>query len=568
MCPSTAHALGFTVVDLSETWTPRLFAPDADGVAPRYRETYLELARDAGAGELPPEDRLVEMYGVVPAPSVVLGRLADEPRHACHDAIDNAPLAEVTRPLAQAGNKVIDAADRKRRSLGAWLERQRRQRKLPDLAALERVPSLRKSLAYYTRVQHERDAIEVAQRHLVCEHLLGERWVDGKLYWRTGDALDYYQRQNFLLPDGKLDADTREAMTLGSRELAYRAALRLLRERVVDATGLIEDGTAGAGPRKVIGRWLEPEIMRAAKGYGPMAGAAPDLIGAATEQAALALGWTGPQTVRTFLQRHLGQPLHVALALAPPPAYHGAHMDLSAEIDRGDVWYDLQPRYHKPARRPALILYATVDGARVPLLRWPTTIGGWADQRMPSGRIRKQWKESDVGPRVWKDLYAAPTWNPPASTPDKDLVRNLWNGHWRLNDEVLGPGPRSAYGMAMLVMSQPIKLSRGRVRYDDNGIRVHGSATVTSVVTGTSHGCHRLLNHLAVRLSSFLLAHRDHVRRGEQLDPWRRVVRHKGEVFRARLDTRGFLYELTPPVPVEVLPGRIRSERKRPPPRR
>jgi len=38
-----------------------------------------------------------------------------------------------------------------------------------------------------------------------------------------------------------------------------------------------------------------------------------------------------------------------------------------------------------------------------------------------------------------------------------------------------------------------------------------------------------------------------------------------GGVHIAKIDTRGFLYELTPPVPVDVLPGNIRSPRKIPP---
>ena len=33
----------------------------------------------------------------------------------------------------------------------------------------------------------------------------------------------------------------------------------------------------------------------------------------------------------------------------------------------------------------------------------------------------------------------------------------------------------------------------------------------------------------------------------------------------AKIDTRGFMYELTPPVQINVLPGNIRSERKVPP---
>jgi len=72
-----------------------------------------------------------------------------------------------------------------------------------------------------------------------------------------------------------------------------------------------------------------------------------------------------------------------------------------------------------------------------------------------------------------------------------------------------------------------------------------------------------------VRLGDFLLKHRDHAVRGEQKLPpneqFRRVVYHNDEVFKAKIDTRGFLYELTPPVPVNVLEGHIVSPRKRPP---
>lgn len=568
ICPADATKAGLTIIELGEEWTPRLFAPGPDGRALRYREEYLAHARDAGAGELPAEERLVEMYGITPAPSVILRRLADDARHACHDAIDNTPLAAVSRRLVQASNPVIDAVDRKRKRLKVWLERERGKRKLPDLAALGRIKSFKKSVAYYQRVAAEHLAVQVAQRHLVCERLLKDKWTDGRLIWLTADAIDFYQRANFLLPDGSLDDETREALAAGSRELAFRAALRMLRERVVDATGLLEDGTAGDGPALVLGRALDPEEMRHAKGHAPLPHAAADLIAPATEAAARHLGWTGPAEARAWLARGADRPARVAIALPPLPAYHGAHMDLVAEIDRGDVWYDRQPRSHAPQRRPALIIYAVVDAQRVPLVRWPSTIGGWADERMPSGRVKKQWKESEVGARVWREIYAAPTWNPPPSTPDKDLVRNLWNGNYRLKDEIFGPGPRSAYGMAMIILHQPVKRSKTRIRYDDHGIRIHGSASVTSVVRGTSHGCHRLLNHLAVRLSSFLLAHRDHTRRGQTRDLWRRTVRHKGQVFKARTDTRGFLYELTPPVPVTVLPGRILSERKRPYPRR
>ncbi|MBA3542481.1 MAG: L,D-transpeptidase family protein, partial [Deltaproteobacteria bacterium] len=270
-----------------------------------------------------------------------------------------------------------------------------------------------------------------------------------------------------------------------------------------------------------------------------------------------------PAEVRAFLESHPGG-LRVALALPAAPAYYSNHMALSAEIDRGDVYYDAQPIARRVARRPTLVLFVDDNGTKRPLIRWPTTIGGWSDQRMPSGWTVQKWKESDVGPRVWRDLYAGPTWLPPKTTPDKDLVKNLWNGKWGLKKELLGPGPRAAFGMTLLVHHQVFKLRDKTERFDENGIGTHGSASVTSIVNGTSHGCHRLYNQLAVRLSDFLLHHREHVVKGEQAETFRRVVQHKG-TFVAKVDTRGFLYELTPPVPVNVLKGRILSSRKTPP---
>jgi hypothetical protein len=119
--------------------------------------------------------------------------------------------------------------------------------------------------------------------------------------------------------------------------------------------------------------------------------------------------------------------------------------------------------------------------------------------------------------------------------------------------------------MVLLEHLQVVHQKDGSDRLDDNGIGTHGSASVTSIVDGTSHGCHRLYNQLAVRLADFLLRHRAHVVRGEQPERWRRNVFHNDEMFRAAVDTRGFLYELTPPVPVEVTKGNIVSRRKVPP---
>jgi len=567
VCAADAEARKLTILELGDAWTPSLFAPQPDGTAPSFRAQYLALAAEHDARGVPiaGAGALGELYGVLPSLAIVRERLADDPRHTCHAFIDSDPIARLDRSYAQDDRNAVRFADQLRVTLEAQLERERTRRDLPELAALAGIPALAGPYARWKKLADQHDGIVAAQKHYVCEDFLREDDADGSMTWRTGNATELYQRRNFLMPNERLDAETREALVLDSREHDFRLALRILRERVVDATGIIEDGTAGQGPQPILGRVLDPANMRAARGgERPLPDAAPDLVGAATEAAARQLGWLGPAETRGFLTKY-PTGVRVAIALPPPPAYHASHMELAAEIDRGDVWYDERPIEHHVAHRPTLVLYVLDQGTKRPLIRWPTTIGGWADQRTAVGALVQRWKESDVGPRVWRDLYAAPTWLAPPTTPDRDLVTNLYDGHHALKKEVLGPGPHAAYGMTLLVHHQVVKRKDGTERFDDNGIGTHGSASVTSIVNGTSHGCHRLYNQLAVRLADFLLHHREHIVRGEQPANYRRVVAHKGEVFVATVATRGFLYEMTPPVPITVLPGNIRSVRKVPP---
>jgi hypothetical protein len=570
VCAAEAAARKLIVVDLRDGWTPRLFAPQPDGSAPSYRATYLALAaeHDAAGKPVDPEDALGELYGVLPSLAIVRERLADEARYTCHAFIDNSAIPLLDHPYAEDHKDLVKIYDQTRAVLEQQLDRERERRGLVDVASLSGAKEVAVPYERWAKLDGIHRGIVAAQNHYVCEGWLAPDDADGSMTWRTGNATELFQRRNFLMPNQRLDPATREALMIDSRELDFRLALRVLRERVVDATGLIEDGTAGSGPQPILGRTLDPAEMRAARGNEQaLSDAAPDLVSAATEAAARELGWLGPAEVRAFLDRHPGG-LRVAIALPPAPAYHAAHMALRAEIDRGDVWYDETPIPRLIRHRPTLVLYATDPTAargQRPLIRWPTTIGGWADQRLEDGTLVQRWKESDIGPRVWRDLYAAPTWLPPRTTPDRDLVKNLWNGHWGLKTEIMGPGPHAAYGMTLLVHHEMIKLRDGSERFDDNGIGTHGSASVTSIVNGTSHGCHRLYNQLAVRLADFLLRHRDHAVRGEQPEVYRRVVTHRDERFVAKITTRGFLYELTPPVHIDVLPGNIRSQRKVPP---
>jgi hypothetical protein len=200
-------------------------------------------------------------------------------------------------------------------------------------------------------------------------------------------------------------------------------------------------------------------------------------------------------------------------------------------------------------------------------VRWPTTIGGWEGEQLSGGQLGLRYKNSDVGPRVWRDLIASPAWLPPPSSPDGDLVRRDPLLGWRVKRDAFGPGFASAYGLVMLVQHQVIapRDASEPVRYVDRGIRTHGSAAYASILRGTSHGCHRLFNHLAIRLAGFLLAHRDHLRVGPEPVRYDRRFRAHGRTFRLRIDSRGVRTELVPPVPVEVLEGHVQGGLRSPP---
>ena len=359
---------------------------------------------------------------------------------------------------------------------------------------------------------------------------------------------------------GILDSETREALLTDSRELDFRTLLRALRERVVDATGLVEDGSALDAWEPILGRFVDSVEYRHALRAEPVPNGAPDLIARATEAAAAALGWTSPDSAARSLAH--GVPPRVALRLPPRPAYHSAAMQLRAEIDRGDVWtsYPLdaegRPRPSPAKNRPTFTLYAKTAGGDVPLVRWPTTIGAWKEEKLDEESVELRYKASPVGPFFWRDLVVAPAWFPPPTTPDRELVRRGPDGRWRGDQDAVGPGYRSAYGLVALIHDRAVVTGAGTTLADVE-IRTHGSGNYRSILRGSSHGCHRLFNHLAIRLASFLLAHPEHERHGVIDERYARVVHWKGRTLKVRAESRGYRYELEPAVPVNVLPGRI-----------
>ena len=149
--------------------------------------------------------------------------------------------------------------------------------------------------------------------------------------------------------------------------------------------------------------------------------------------------------------------------LSEKPEYYGLKMSLRVEIDR--VQFEEFPwrasgiriRQKRP-NMPMLTLFTRYRGQDIPLVRWPTTIGGWhAEKSGSGGQEYLSYKNSDVGDRVIRDVVAAPVWLPPQTTPGRTLVHRKRDAQgqlkWSLKKHLLGPGYQSACGLVAAILS-------------------------------------------------------------------------------------------------------------------
>jgi hypothetical protein len=526
VCVDDLAKEGLTLVDLSDTWTPRVFSEDpVTGEASPYRPKYLRLANQHGTD--------LGLFGIQPSLSIVAERLVDDKRQACQAAVDRAPIEALRVAMEAAAPAEADKMTTR-----------------PDA----------------------RDAVKAAQAELVCDKLLLKSQARGSLAASTQIGLEVFRRRHMIVAPGGLDAGSVAALALPGDELDFRALLRGLRERVADAADLVEDGTAAGETAPVVDRQLDFTKARGALA-DKLPGGAPDLVDRATDAAARALGWTSPDAARAFLEArgaHGLEKLRVAVKLPAAPAYASKAMDLRIEIDRGDVFYDTPYQAALARKRmptvhgPTFVLYAkNKDGRDVPLMRWATTIGGWKKERIEEGQVVLKYKESDVGERFLRQLVAAPAWLPPDSTPEAELVKDGDDGEPALRRDVIEPGFWNAYGLVMMIHEERVE-NGDEVTWEDHGIRTHGSVSYKSILRGESHGCHRLLNHLALRLSGYLLAHRAYVRRGKLHSKYQRKLAWKGKEVELDVPERGYLFQLDPPVPIRVLEGNIAGDEKTP----
>ncbi len=577
-----AEARGLTLVDLSDAWSPYIFqdgqAPDGALLPNRYRTVFVGLANDRGDGDgrpLPPGERnYLELYGVPPSLSVLRARFLSDARRTCEAGVDNAKLLAVDG-IQTFGRTTEKKEATKHERRGLRLEAAREKAGVATLEELAKAdPRAAGEVKAHQRVELERAAFAEVEKRLACEGLMDP----GKHTPGTYDAIMRtavlaFQQKNAIFAQADLTRATLEALAQPLQANNFAALRRVLAERAAHAGGFIEDGTAaGAFPRpKRTGAARVPTYKTADGHDEPV----PDLVGRATQALMDRLGLRGPEDALSFFKRH-GESdfrwLCAAVRFPALPEYYGPHMDLVAEIDRGDIWYDFPfdskgNRLPQPRERfPTMNVFVRWRGQKVPLVSWRTTIGGWRVEVASDGQEYYRYKDSDVGPRVWRHIVAAPVWLPPSSAPLAGMVKTKWvaGGYPKVvNYDETGPGYLSAYGLVAGIHEQAKSRGNGTV-YFDNGIRTHGSSDYLSLRGRFSHGCHRLYNNLAVRLFSFVLKHRKAKVLGPMALDFRRVFYLDGEIFEMRLPTRGFYYALEPPLPVETLKGSIKGKLQAP----
>ena len=620
MADADARAGGRLVVDLSDGWAPFIFQ-DTDGPAgtttgtpPRpnaYRQTFVDLANnriDADGTRLEPghvDDNFLEPFGIPPTLSVLRARVeqdATPQRRECEAHVDTDGLRTFVGNIAY-----LDREHARREFAEAvrdshWLDSEIAQReaaaasarardgggasdagtpstipatwKVGDraaaLAVLRADPNqkLRARVERAIRGQDRMRAVRAAQARLACDGLLSarSRFTPGMFDLPTHEALAQWERKNDMFGWAALGGETVAALMRPALDLDFDTLRRILAERIADAAGIVEDGSTA--------KWKVPptyaDVDVGDGGVAPVSHPVPNLIDDHVSLLLASLHVSTVDDMLDFLEQHGPgglATLRVAFAPPPLPPYYGPRMDLSVEIDRGDVWYDFPFDAHGRAREqprehfPHLTLVVHWRGQNIPLCSWRTTIGSWRSELHANGKIYYKYKNSDVGPRLWKNIVAGPVWIPPDATPAKDLLTRKVLDREKgpelvVNTAVMGPGFQSAYGLAMAIHIDQ--------RGFDNQIRTHGSVDYTSIARRFSHGCHRLVNNRAVRMFDFVLRRQPFRRIGSVPLALKRELLVDGQHYAFELKTRGYYYELLHPIPITVSEGRIMGAVKAP----
>lgn len=575
---------GYLVLDLGELWAPYLFSDgvsdDGKPLPNSYRSTYLALARgefpDDRHGERAKVDKYLELFGIMPTFQLLRERMRAMFKLACVDTLDRAPLERFTHVVTYTNN-----TDAKKR-IAQYEAAKQRVLMLTQLAAAASPEALdpavlskkdQAALKFYLEETPQRAALEALQERLRCEGYLAGRGkvLPGVMDWATHEGLAEFERRNRVYSFGYIGRDSLGPLRQAPKDVEREAVLRVLTERALQAAGVLEDGSVSANS--------EGETLTFT-GRDGQNHPVPNLANALRETLIDAFGLSTPDATLAWLES-LGelpsdQHRFVAVPMIALPEYYAPEMQLTLDYDRGDVWYEFpyddkgQEVPQPVSRRPQVTVSTLYEGQKIPLARFGTTIGGWRTE-LVNGTVMWKYKESPVGPRAWDEIVAAPVWMPPDGTPPEDLLKHndarksAADPEYVVNYHEVGPSYASAYGLVAAYHRTYLQRADGSIALGtDEGIRTHGSVDYMSIMRRHSHGCHRLHNHIALRLMSFVLAHRPHRRVGQEPLGYRRFLPFKDKTYLLDIPQGGYVFKLNTPLLVNVEEGRIRGQVKAP----
>ncbi len=576
------RAAEYVFLDLGDGFTPTLFA---DGVGQTgeplphgFRETYLALARGEFPkdeyGERAQRDKYLELYGIMPTLGVLRKRLRWATSLECSRALDLTAIESFSGVVAYKGP--AEARETRDRYMFSrvWVERFMARQGVTDPALIDATqlkPGEKAHLKYYLREHDDFEAIKAAQERLLCEgYFKGKgRWLKGAFDWPTHEALAEFERRHRVFSWGAMGPQTLQALRMDTRQAEHETLVRVLTERALHAFGGIEDGSATKSDGS-------PITFRGADGATH---AVPNLVVVLRNAVIEAFGLKDPAASLAFLESlgDLPKDGHKYVAMPGPkrPEYYSSDMDLAVTIDRGDVWYDFPydeygvERRQPVGRRPHTSIFVKYLDQRILIARFGTTIGGWRSELVEDDVFWK-YKNSPVGEVLWEEIVSAPVWLPPNTTPPRDLLkrrekRKPGQPKYEVNYHETGPSYASAYGLVVAYHRPFRRNDDGSVRITgDEGIRTHGSVDYMSIMRRHSHGCHRLHNHIAVRLFSFVVKHRPHHREGHAPTNFVFNFEYEDEPYSLQIKRGGYVFKLAQPIFMRVEEGRIRGAAKRP----
>ena len=572
---------GNLLLNLGEEWTPYILTEATSdqelGKTSEYRSTYLALAR----GEFPKDrhgyraekDQYLELYGILPTLTLLRERFREVRALQCAEELDLVPLQEFEGFLAYGKGRRparrLARYELLKPQMAAIVARAEVE-SLDQVARLHAVDDEEwEKVEEYRTLAPEIEAIAAAQARLECEGFFAGRgeYTPGLFDWRTHEALAEFERRHRVYGWGFIGDDTLAVLQTSPQETEQEAVIRVLTERAVHAAEVIEDGSTSTL------RDGEPRTYKAEDGRELQI---PNLEAELRERVVAAFGLQTAESTSAWLES-LGEIAAyqvVAVQGIELPPYYADVMELSVSTDRGDVWFEFpydeegKARSQPVSRRPRLTVLVHYNDQKIPLARFGTTVGGWRGEFI-EGQVMWKYKGSPVGKRVWSRISAAPIWVPPESTPPRVMLnkrRDRRRGeYFEVDYHTTGPSYASAYGLVAAYHRKYYRSPDGKIQVGgDEGIRTHGSVDYMSIMRRHSHGCHRMHNHIAVRLMSFVLEHRPHTRYGQQPMVYRREFEFEEELYVMEFDKGGYNFVLEEPLVVEVLPGRVRGQVKEP----